>query len=243
IDENNQTIQEKLVSNKEGVVEVEDLAPGNYQFVETKAPRGYILNNKKVSFTIKTESKDKPAVVVASDNFVNYQGSAQLIKQDKQGNHLAGAVFRVDQLDDQGKVLKAGVQKNLSSSKTGVVLATDLAPGNYQFVETQAPKGYQLSNEVKKFVIQSQAEDTPETVELGKFINQLIPEKPKKPTNKPQSKHSNHSTKPVNSATNNAKEARRLPQTNDVKNYSMIILGILILATIVIVGYRRYRNK
>ncbi|MDT2828359.1 SpaA isopeptide-forming pilin-related protein [Enterococcus viikkiensis] len=149
----------------------------------------------------------------------------------------------MDQLDDQGKVLKAGVQKNLSSSKTGVVLATDLAPGNYQFVETQAPKGYQLSNEVKKFVIQSQAEDTPETVELGKFINQLIPEKPKKPTNKPQSKHSNHSTKPVNSATNNAKEARRLPQTNDVKNYSMIILGILILATIVIVGYRRYRNK
>ncbi|MDU6524205.1 MAG: SpaA isopeptide-forming pilin-related protein, partial [Enterococcus sp.] len=209
----------------------------------TKAPKGYILNTKKVSFTIEAETTDKPKTIVASDNFVNYQGSAQLIKQDEQGNHLAGALFRVDQLDAQGKVLKAGVQKNLISSKIGVVLATDLAPGNYQFVETEAPKGYQLSNEVKKFVIQSQAEDAPEIVESGKFINQLVPEKPKKPTNKPQSKHSNHSIKSVNSVINDAKETRKLPQTNDVKNYSMIILGILILATIVIVGYRRYKNK
>nr|WP_315306500.1 SpaA isopeptide-forming pilin-related protein [Enterococcus devriesei] len=243
IDKQGDTIQKDLISNKKGVVKVHNLAPGKYRFVETKAPSGYILNTKKVSFTIEAETTDKPKTIVASDNFVNYQGSAQLIKQDEQGNHLAGALFRVDQLDAQGKVLKAGVQKNLISSKIGVVLATDLAPGNYQFVETEAPKGYQLSNEVKKFVIQSQAEDAPGIVESGKFINQLVPEKPKKPTNKPQSKHSNHSTKSVNSVINDAKETRKLPQTNDVKNYSMIILGILILATIVIVGYRRYKNK
>ena len=243
IDKQGDTIQKDLISNKKGVVKVHNLAPGKYRFVETKAPSGYILNTKKVSFTIEAETTDKPKTIVASDNFVNYQGSAQLIKQDEQGNHLAGALFRVDQLDAQGKVLKAGVQKNLISSKIGVVLATDLAPGNYQFVETEAPKGYQLSNEVKKFVIQSQAEDAPEIVESGKFINQLVPEKPKKPTNKPQSKHSNHSIKSVNSVINDAKETRKLPQTNDVKNYSMIILGILILATIVIVGYRRYKNK
>ncbi|MBK0072177.1 MSCRAMM family protein, partial [Enterococcus sp. S53] len=67
----------------------------DYQFIETKAPEGYILNTTPVVFTIEYSAKGQPKVVVASEGFVNYKGSAQLVKTDSEGNPLSGAEFKV----------------------------------------------------------------------------------------------------------------------------------------------------
>ncbi|KEY61956.1 collagen binding domain-containing protein, partial [Lactococcus cremoris] len=85
------------------------LAPGDYSFIEVQAPTGYVLNTDPVHFTIATESEEKPQLVMASDNFVNYQGSAELIKHDSKGQPLSGAIFKV--VDKSGKT----IQTNLTS--------------------------------------------------------------------------------------------------------------------------------
>ncbi len=84
-------------------------------------------------------------MVIASDNFINYQGSAELIKQDNEGQPLSGAVFKV--VDKAGKTIQA----NLTSGKDGKVVVDGLAPGEYSFVETQAPTGYILKYNTSSF--------------------------------------------------------------------------------------------
>ncbi|MCU9778211.1 SpaA isopeptide-forming pilin-related protein, partial [Enterococcus faecalis] len=66
------------------------------------------------------------------------QGTAQLTKENETGEALAGAVFKV--IDETGQTV-AG-QANLMSDKQGKVIAKNLAPGTYRFVETKAPTGY-----------------------------------------------------------------------------------------------------
>ena len=87
-----------------------DLAPGKYQFVETKAPAGYLLNTEPSAFTIAASDRGKPATVIATANFVNYQGAAKLIKKDVNGHLLSGATFKV--LDAKGQTIQTGLTTN-----------------------------------------------------------------------------------------------------------------------------------
>ena len=165
VDAKGQTVQAGLKSNQQGQVTVENLAPGNYQFVETKAPTGYLLNTKPVSFTIEAKYQGKQTVM-ANDNFVNYRGSAELVKENKTGQKLAGAEFKV--VDAQGKTVQTG----LTSNAKGIVKVTDLTPGDYQFIETKAPTGYLLNTDPVDFTIKNQANGKPSVVQVAKaFIN------------------------------------------------------------------------
>lgn len=55
-DKDGNTLQTNLKTDKMGKLTVTDLLPGEYQFVETKAPTGYILDATPVKFKISTES-------------------------------------------------------------------------------------------------------------------------------------------------------------------------------------------
>ncbi|MRM77288.1 hypothetical protein GJI78_12725, partial [Lactococcus lactis subsp. cremoris] len=159
-------IQANLTSGKDGKVVVDGLAPGEYSFVETKAPTGYILNTNPVHFTISDKEEGQPKTIIASDSFVNYQGSAQLIKRDSQGQPLLGAIFKV--VDNTGKLVKEG----LTSDKAGKVNVTGLAPGDYSFIETQAPTGYILNTIPTPFTILAESEGQPQLVVASdNFIN------------------------------------------------------------------------
>lgn len=62
-----QVIATNLVTNAQGQINVEELLPGTYSFIETKAPQGYALNSEPHQFTI---VRDGTAIVkvVATDN-------------------------------------------------------------------------------------------------------------------------------------------------------------------------------
>ncbi|WP_169817199.1 MSCRAMM family protein, partial [Brochothrix thermosphacta] len=79
-----------------------ELAPGTYQFVETKAPTGYVLNTDTVEFTIEAEQAAMPKVVNVGE-FVNYKGSAVLTKVDVDGKFLENAEFKV--INAEGKTV------------------------------------------------------------------------------------------------------------------------------------------
>ncbi|MFZ8765719.1 SpaA isopeptide-forming pilin-related protein [Enterococcus diestrammenae] len=164
VDSQGKTVQADLVADDKGQVNVSDLAPGDYFFVETKAPDGFVLNTTTYPFTIAEAATDQP-VVIEAGTAINYQGAASLLKEDEAGNSLAGAIFKV--IDENGQT----VQSNLVSDESGKVTVSGLAPGKYQFVETKAPDGYILNTEKIDFTIEAQSEGEPVTVTAGSLTN------------------------------------------------------------------------
>ena len=151
-------VQKELKTDENGEVTVKGLEPGDYQFIETKAPNGYLINTTPIPFTIAPTSAGKPAVVNASDNFVNYQGSARFRKTDGTNHPLAGAAFEVRDQEDQR------VGETIYSDQDGFVTANGLAPGAYKFVETKAPGGYLINTTEIPFTIPKAAADKPAVV-------------------------------------------------------------------------------
>ncbi|WP_243122760.1 thioester domain-containing protein, partial [Clostridium perfringens] len=86
-------IRTNLITNENGEIVLNNLAPGDYQFVETKAPEGYELDKTPVKFTIVVGQKE--AIKIEKVNIAT-PGSVILTKKDSQNGHvLKGAVFNL----------------------------------------------------------------------------------------------------------------------------------------------------
>lgn len=147
-DTSGNVLQSNLVTDKNGTLTVKDLKLGDYQFVETQAPDGYELDQTPLPFTI-TKGQTANVTVSAKDHkAVATTGSVQLVKTDQNSHQtLTGAVY--DLKDATGKV----IQSNLTTNAKGLISVTDLPFGNYSFVETKAPTGYELNTTPLPFTI------------------------------------------------------------------------------------------
>ena len=140
---------EKLVGNyttsKDGKILVENLEAGNYHWVEVKAPEHYEINqDKDLSFVI---DKDGETKTVTVENKVK-TGEVDFTKTDvATGENIEGAKIEIIGVDEQNKHIKV----DFTSSKDGNRFT--LPEGKYEFHETQAPNGYELSTEVGTFEI------------------------------------------------------------------------------------------
>ncbi|MDQ0297649.1 LPXTG-motif cell wall-anchored protein [Salibacterium salarium] len=146
-------VEENLATDESGEITVVGLEPGAYQFVETEAPEGYQLNAEPIGFEI-GESQEETVSLTAENAPI--QGSVVLTKVSA-GNEdhlLSGAVFDLETSD--GNV----VEENLSTDDNGEIAITDLSAGDYQFVETEAPDGYQLNERPLEFTIEEEQEET-----------------------------------------------------------------------------------
>jgi LPXTG-motif cell wall-anchored protein len=155
-------IREDLKTRENGTLSVEDLEPGSYRFIETKAPDFYELNSDPVYFEIKADQTTVTAVT--KDNTIK-KGSVKLLKTGESGNPLQGAVFAVKDAD--GNI----VRKDVTSDENGLVEVTNLRPGKYEIVETEAPEFYQLDQTAHAFEINP---DKQVEIDLGKIENNLI---------------------------------------------------------------------
>ena len=61
-DSDGEIVKDNLATDGYGILEVKDLAPGDYQFVETQAPTGYEKDDTAIEFTI-TKAQAKAAEV------------------------------------------------------------------------------------------------------------------------------------------------------------------------------------
>ncbi|MGA3233375.1 SpaA isopeptide-forming pilin-related protein [Lactiplantibacillus pentosus] len=152
-DSTGKVLQSGLTTDANGQLIVEKLAAGNYQFVETKAPEGYELNTKPLTFTLGTP-KTLISIEVSQDDqkmpVVPATGDVTLTKTDATTKKvLAGAVYELR--DANGKVL----QSNLKTDAAGQLAVTGLTAGDYQFVETAAPTGYELNATPLPFTIKA----------------------------------------------------------------------------------------
>lgn len=63
-DEGGKVLFTELVTDAAGEIVVSGLTPGRYQFIETKAPQEYVLNDMPVVFDIKIGENDAPVRVI-----------------------------------------------------------------------------------------------------------------------------------------------------------------------------------
>ncbi|SFM46563.1 anchor [Gracilibacillus orientalis] len=61
-DEEGNTITQGLTTDENGLITVDQLKPGVYYFVETKAPEGYVLDESPIKFTIDKGQSDRTEV-------------------------------------------------------------------------------------------------------------------------------------------------------------------------------------
>ncbi|EDT71074.1 collagen adhesion protein [Clostridium perfringens D str. JGS1721] len=141
---------EKLVgtytTNKDGKISLEGLEAGNYYWKEVKAPNNYILDeDKALNFEIIEDGK----ITTTVKNKVQ-TGDVDFTKTDvTTGENIEGAKIEIIGLDEQNKHIKFEFDSSLEGNKF------KLPVGKYQFKETQAPNGYELSTGVGEFEVKA----------------------------------------------------------------------------------------
>lgn len=108
-------------------------------------------------------------------------GSVVLTKTDPEGKVLAGAIYTLKKAD--GTVVASG----LKTDEQGKITYEKLEPGAYEFIETAAPSGYQVSEKPVTFTIVANqtaavsvtAQDDP----LKENPGTTTPTEPENPTN------------------------------------------------------------
>ncbi|WP_182201148.1 SpaA isopeptide-forming pilin-related protein [Paraliobacillus salinarum] len=166
-DQGNNVIRDKsdiFTTNEHGKIVVNDLRPGTYKFIETKAPEHYQLDSTPIEVVV-VKGQTETATKVANNKLIT--GSVRLEKLGEDGKPLEGVTFEIQ--DQEGNT----IFDNLKTNKDGKLEKVGLSPGKYQFVETASIPGYELNPDVKKFeIVKSQTESQISTID---FTNELTP--------------------------------------------------------------------
>ncbi|MBA3925017.1 MSCRAMM family protein [Listeria rustica] len=154
-------------TDQDGNLIFADLVPGTYTLTENVAPAGYILSDEKKEVTFSGTESQEVAITMPNKAMT---GSVVLTKRDRETKEvLEGATFTLQRVD--GLVIKAG----LKTDATGQIIVSSLLPGEYQFIETLAPDGYELDVEPVTFRIEWVNPDSVEVEKLNtKKAKQII---------------------------------------------------------------------
>ena len=131
------------VTGEDGKVKFEKLNYGEYYFLETNAPEGYLLNTDKHEFSIKEDG----VVLKATLTNTMITGGIEISKTDiSTSAPVSGATIAIYTKDGR-KVIEAVTDKD------GKVKFEKLNYGDYYFLETNAPEGYLLNTDKHEFSI------------------------------------------------------------------------------------------
>ena len=147
-------------SDKNGLVEFKDLAPGTYTLKEYKAPKNFKASKEEWQVTVYSNGYVKIETTSVTGGGSSHTGDNINITVE---NKPTGEDFRIYKKDDEGKGL-AGAEFTLTkqgetnptkteiSNANGIVKFEDLTDGVYVIEETKAPDGYNKLN--KKWVLE-----------------------------------------------------------------------------------------
>ena len=142
-DKNGVRLGSPVVSDQNGRIQFTGLVYGSYILKEVEAPEGHtvsdeLLNGKTI--TVNAETTVADSVVILE----NDPTKVTLVKQDGEGNSLAGAVFSLE-INQNGVWTKIREDEALVSGQDGSLVIEGLAEGDYRITETKAPEGYILN--------------------------------------------------------------------------------------------------
>ncbi|MEH7217019.1 SpaA isopeptide-forming pilin-related protein [Bacillus toyonensis] len=162
----------EYTTDKEGLIKVDNLKYGEYQFIEKSSPAGYILVKEPIPFSIKENGKK--IELIAKNTQI--KGSLEITKVDVAdgNNKLPGAEFTI--YDEQGKEVVKG-----KTNEQGIAKFEKLPAKKYTYKETLAPDGYVINEETFHFEIKNDGEIIKHTVQDKKKEVPPSPEIPKQP--------------------------------------------------------------
>lgn len=161
----------KLVGQMEelsdGVYKLDDLPYGDYTLKETEAPKGFFLDEKTYSFSVKENGKTVIVETEAGKGFVNQAQTGSLrIEKTSEDDRLQGFPFRVSGTDVTGNAFS----KDYVTDENGQIKIDGLRIGDYVIseVSNKANEKYELPANVTVTVHEGK------TV-VAKFHNKLKP--------------------------------------------------------------------
>lgn len=146
------------VSDENGSVKFTDVAYGEYDIKETKAPDGYNINTtvytirKDNSGNYVTPKRNGETISVTVED-VKQNGSIEIKKEKANGDALQGAEFTLYDANGLNPIVKI-------SDANGNVSFEGLAYGTYYLEETKAPSGYVRETKRYEIVVDSDARVT-----------------------------------------------------------------------------------
>ncbi|MDT8715087.1 hypothetical protein IAI10_00135 [Clostridium sp. 19966] len=149
------------VTGADGTVEFDNLSYGDYYYMETEAPEGYLLNTDKHPFSIREDG------VVLTDTFsdAKIKGTVEVRKNGEDGNYLGDTEFTLFDTNDNA------VQSAVTDD-TGLAKFLNIEYGKYYVKETRAPKGYTISD--KKAAVEVNGIEDEKTYDAGTITDVKI---------------------------------------------------------------------
>lgn len=166
INQFDQIIRSNLTTNEQGVIELNDLAPGDYFFVETSSVNGNLINTTPIGFTIVSSSEGRPQAV--NVGALNGKANVYFSKINSSNQPLQGSRFALYRVQEDEREL---MTDTLVSDEEGYVRYEQLSPGRYEFVELEATTGYLVNSQALSFEIPTSSRDVNFTLDLGTFTN------------------------------------------------------------------------
>lgn len=160
VGEERNLINNAIFSQENGLVRVDNLTPGRYEFIEVETVEGFILNTQVIEFEI-PETAQTDVFVLTLDDFVNYQGTIRLIKVNRRDQIIGEATF---------EIYYEGELKYTLTTLNGILDLNGLAPGVYTFIEIEEPEGYILDDTPFDITIIDSFEGSVEPIEI-RFMN------------------------------------------------------------------------
>ncbi len=144
----------KLAETSIGIHEYRDLLYGKYLLKETKAPKGYVIDNNYYPFSI---TKDGETITISNDNsdrFINknVKGNIEGIKLGKELKPLSDALIGLFE-NDESVFTKENAIATVKTLKDGKFAFKDVLYGKYIVAEIEAPTGYILTDETFPVII------------------------------------------------------------------------------------------
>lgn len=153
------------LTDENGVIELDGLAPGNYTLKEVETVKGHILNTEIIEFTIASTSYNQEDV--HTKTFINYYGRVELLKVNHHNRPLSNVVF--DLFNELGEK----VYSNLTSNQDGKIVVEHLEVGKYFFKEVESVEGHIINTQPIEFEIAAESSGKPAQVVTDKAVNYM----------------------------------------------------------------------
>lgn len=141
-------------TDSEGRLDIYDVTTGVYRFYETGVPGGYDDENERAPLEFRLDDSNNGSALVKDTNRQKY-GSVFINKYDDNENPVEDSEFSLftDEKCTETARDKDGNELVALTDKRGYILFEGLPWATYYIKETRAPRGYKLSEDIRRVEI------------------------------------------------------------------------------------------